>query len=148
MSTTKIVVVKRKKLIVIGVAAAAMLLLIILIAIATRGNNNDTTDMGRSGEKLYTAGVYAKQVSIGDMVLNLEVLVDENHINAVDIKNVNEVMTTMYPLISPSVDAIEAQLIDDIPIEEVMISEDSMYYTQTMLLEVIGELLEQARLDL
>ena len=51
----------------------------------------------------------------------------------------------MYPLIEPSLQAVSEQLIGGVAIDAVTISEDSKF-TQMMLIEAIGSMLEKATL--
>jgi len=93
---------------------------------------------------LYTAGTYSSTVTLNDMALNLVVVVDKNHINKVSIENIDESIAMMYPLLEPSLDAIAMQLYDDVPLEQVELSEDKKY-TQQLLLDAIAVALEKAK---
>jgi hypothetical protein len=78
------------------------------------------------------------------MAINLEVVVDKDHINSVKIKNIDEAITTMFPLVVPSLEAIAEQLYNDVPIDQVEVMEDSKY-TQQLLIEAIKVALEKAK---
>ena len=91
----------------------------------------------------YTAGVWTSELTIGETSLNIEVVVDESHINSVSITNLNETVTTMYPLLKPSLDDIESQLCSTGDIDSVKLSENSKY-TQTLLLDAVKATLEKA----
>jgi hypothetical protein len=81
---------------------------------------------------------------LNDTALNLEVVVDKNHINSVEIKNIDEAVTTMFPLVEPSLESIRTQLYNDVPLEEIKIEEDQKY-TQQLLIEAIKTALEKAQ---
>lgn len=148
MSLTKIVVVKRNKLILTGAAVlAAVVILIVIIALSrSKPDSNEapdnTTGMGES-EKIFTAGVYSSLISLGDTVFSIEIALDEDHINAVTINNTNEVVTTMYPLVEPSLEKIEEQLINGIPLDEIELNEGSRY-TGTLLIDAIRVIMNDA----
>lgn len=141
MSNTKIVVIKLKQ-IIYGVifAVLGIVLLILLLALFKSGKkdsgpNEDTAK--------YIPGVYTSVVALNDSILNLEVIVDKNHINSVQLINLDEAITTMYPLVAPSIKSIAEQLCNDVDIASIQIKEDSKY-TQTLLLDAIEQTLEKA----
>jgi uncharacterized protein with FMN-binding domain len=98
-----------------------------------------------SETKLYKAGVWNSSIPLSDTVINLEVVLDENHINSVRIVNIDETITTMYPLVEPALDEISAQLSKDIPIDQIELRDDSKY-TQTLLIEAIKAALDKAKI--
>jgi len=140
MSKTKIVVLHLKEIIYTAIFAGLGILLIILLIVMFLNKKEDTTTM--TG-KQYTPGVYTSTLVLNDTSLNLEIVLDENHINSVQIVNIDEVTTTMFPLVEPSLEDIAEQLYDGIDIDSVTISKDSKY-TQTLLLEAIKTTLAKA----
>jgi len=93
---------------------------------------------------LYVPGVYTTVIALNDTYLNLEVVVDANHINSVRIVNTDEAITTMYPLVESSITSISEQLCNDIPLESVTFNEESKY-TQSVLLDAVEIALDKAR---
>lgn len=93
---------------------------------------------------LYIPGVYTTVIALNDTYLNLEVVVDANHINSVRIVNTDEAITTMYPLVESSITSISEQLCNDIPLESVTFNEESKY-TQSVLLDAVEVALDKAR---
>lgn len=93
---------------------------------------------------LYVPGVYTTVIALNDTYLNLEVIVDANHINSVRIVNTDEAITTMYPLVESSITSISEQLCNDIPLESVTFNEESKY-TQSVLLDAVEVALDKAR---
>ena len=79
-----------------------------------------------------------------DTVINLEVVTDQDHINSIRIVNIDETITAMYPLVEPALKEIEAQLCNDVPIDQLKLKEDSRY-TQTLLIEGIKTVLDKAK---
>ena len=80
---------------------------------------------------------------LGDEQVDLQVTVDENHINGVTIQPLEESITTMYPLLGSCLENISSQLADGIPLSEVTTDESSQY-TASVLLEAIDQALEKA----
>ena len=144
MAKTKIVVIQLKEIIYTVIFAALGILLILLLIFMFRPNKDKET--ASTDSTLYTAGVYTSSISLNDTALNLEVVVDKNHINKVSIKNIDESITTMFPLVEPSLEAIATQLYNDVPIDQLELLEDSKY-TQQLLIEAIKLALEKAQVE-
>ncbi|MBQ3600513.1 MAG: hypothetical protein II992_04820 [Lachnospiraceae bacterium] len=140
MSKTKIVVIQRKELIYTGIFVGLAILLILLF-IFMFGNKKQSTSETMSK---YKPGVYTTQLSLNDTLLNIEVVVDENHINSVNFVNIDESVSAMYPLLEPALEEIESQLSNNVDISEIVV-EDQSKYTQTLLLETVKETLEKAK---
>ena len=139
MSRTKIVVLQLKEIIYTAIFAALGILLVVLLIILFLSDKPEDTESESNSAARYKAGVYTSAFTLGDNLLNLEVVVDPNHINSIRLVNLDESVTTMYPLIEPSLASIASQLCnDEVEIDEVKLSEDSKY-TQMLLLETVKE---------
>ena len=142
LSNPKIVVVQLKEIIYTVIFAALGILLIILLVTMFLRKDNDADPV--SIEQSYTPGVYSAALILNDTALNLEVVVDENHINSVELVNIDEATSTMYPLVQPSLELISKQLYSGVGIDEIKLSEDGQY-TQTVMLDTIKVALEKAK---
>lgn len=140
MSKTKIVVIQKKELIYTGIFVGLGILLLILLAIMFLPKNNAKTAETMAQ---YQPGVYSTQFTLNDTIFNMEVVVDENHINSVSFVNIDDSVSTMYPLLEPALEEIEKQLCNNVPISDVVVSENSKY-TETLLLDVISSTLDKA----
>lgn len=144
MAKTKIVVIQMKELIYTAIFAGLGILLIVLLVIMffpSRKEENKTSDA--TTENIYTPGVYNSQIALGDSTLNLEIVVDADQIKSVSFVNLEESVTTMYPLIKPSLSAIEEELVKGTDINDIPLSEKSKY-TETLLIEGIKTALNKA----
>lgn len=141
MAKTKIVVIQLKEIIYTVIFAALGILLILLLIFMFWPDKKDETVSDDTA--MYRAGVWTSSIALSDTAINLEVVVDKDHINSVRIINIDETITTMFPLIQPSLDAIAAQLYEDVPIDQVKLNEDSKY-TQQALLDAIKAALDKA----
>lgn len=147
MSKTKIVVVKMKELIftIVLVCLGILILLLLMMFLFSKDDKSPAADPNKTEETaLYHAGVYTSVLTLNDTSLNLEVVCDTNHINSVRLVNLDESVTTMYPLLHPALEELELQLSNDVPFDELQLTESSKY-TQTLLLEVIEHTLEKAK---
>lgn len=141
MAKTKIVVIQLKEIIYTVIFAALGILLILLLIFMFSGKDKEDV---ASDTKLYKAGVWTSSIPLSDTVINLEVVLDENHINSVRIVNIDETITTMYPLVPSALDKISEQLVNDVPIDQLKLEDDSRY-TQTLLIEAIKVALDKAK---
>lgn len=149
MSNTKIVVIKRKQLLYAGVIIFLVVIALLLLIFYPRSSSDDSTNSTpqyNNEAARYTAGVYTSVITLNDNLLNLEVIVDKNHINSIRISNLDNEITTMYPLVAPALEQIAEQLYLDVAFDSIKFSDDSKY-TQTLLLNSIKETLNKAEID-
>ncbi len=140
MHRTKIVVLHMKEVIyTIVFAALAIILLIVLIAMFQKDDGTDET-------ALYKPGVYTSAITLGENVLNVEVVVDKERINAISLKNLSEEVATMYPLVQPCMDVIVQQIYQAQSLEGISYEENGAY-TSEILMKAIEEALAKARIE-
>lgn len=145
MSKTKIVVLQMKELVYTGIfVGLGILLIILLIVMFYPSSDEDTAQTASTETATYTPGIYNSQMQLGDTTLNLEVVVDENQIKSVSFVNLDESVTTMYPLVKPSLEFLEEELVAGTPLDQITVSEKSKY-TQTMLIDGIKNALAKAQ---
>lgn len=143
MGKTRIVVLQMKEILYTAIFVALGILLILLLVFMFVGKKEDTVQSTQENSVQYTAGVYNSAIKLGENVLNLEVVVDKDHINSVRLLNIDESVATMYPLIVPSLSRIEEQLVDGVSLSDLTYSEESKF-TQMMLVDAIEDTLAKA----
>lgn len=147
MSKTKIVVFQMKELVYTGIFVGLGLLLVILLIVMFYPSGDDTAQEASGAEAVvYTPGIYNSQMQLGDTTLNLEVVVDESQIKSVALVNLDDSVTTMYPLVKPSLEFLEEELVAGTPIDQIAVNEKSKY-TQTMLIDGIKNALLKAKVE-
>lgn len=144
MSKTKIVVLHMKEIIYTAIFVGLGILLILLLVFMFLPKNTDSTS--DNDAPIYKPGVYTSQMTLNNATLNLEVIVDENHVNSVKFVNIDKEVTTMYPLVAPALEDIASQLYLDVPVDEVLIS-DSSKYTSVKILDTIKSTLQKAQVS-
>ena len=141
-SKTKIIVLKSKELIYTGIFIVLGILLILLLwyMFSPKEDEKDTTDTSISTETFatYQPGVYTSQLNLGGTTLELQ-----THI---EVSNTNETVTAMYPLLTPSVDAINEQLQITGDLDSVTYASDNQY-TTLLILEAARQAAQSARID-
>lgn len=147
MSKTKIVVLQMKELVYTGIFVGLGILLIILLIVmfypSKKKDAKQTSTLPTGEVGSYIPGIYNSQMQLGDTTLNLEVVVDEDQIKSVSFVNLDESVTTMYPLVKPSLESLEEELIAGTPIDEIPVNEKSKY-TQSMLIDGVKSALSKA----
>lgn len=139
-SRTKIVVLHMKEIIYTAIFAALGILLVILLFIMFRPEK-DTA--GADTGKQYTPGIYTSSLTLNNTNLEVEVSVDESRINSIRFSNLDETVTTMFPLIQPAIEDIAEQVYETQSLDDVSLSEDTPYTSQ-IILDAIKEAVEKA----
>lgn len=145
-SKTKIVVLHVKELIYTGIFALLGILFIILLIIMFLPKNekeSSVSTMTQTATNTYVPGVYTTSLILNDNVVEIEVTVDEENINSIRLVNLDEAVTTMYPLIQPSFEDLANQIVESQSLEGITYSDDSKY-TSMILLNAITASLEKA----
>lgn len=139
---TKIVVVKAKEIIYTGIfLILGVILILVLMNMFRKDTSNNTQTTGK-----YIPGVYSSTITLGENTLNVAVTVDEDTINGVDIENLNETVTTMYPLLEPALNEINEQIPSLDSPDDVTYSQENQY-TYIILNQAIKNALEQATIS-
>ena len=155
MSKTKIVVLRMKEVVYTAVfVGLGILLLIVLFFMFGRQNSpkSESTQSNISNESstykndaVYRAGIYERQFVIGENTINLEVALDEEQVKSVKVKNLDESVETMYPLMKSAVKDVSKQLSSGVSIDEVVLSKNSMY-TEKLVLDAVKTVLDEQKL--
>ena len=144
-SKTKIIVLHMKEIIYTAIFAALGILLIILLVVMFRpGGKKQPADA--HAEKQYTPGIYTSALTFNNTNLEVEVSVDESRINSIRFSNLDESITTMFPLVQPAIEDIAEQIYKTQTLENITLSEQSPYTSQ-VILDAIAETVEKAAVD-
>lgn len=141
-SKTKIVVLHMKEIIYTTIFVVLGILLLILLAFMFLGKGEKSA----SDDVKYVPGIYTSTVTIGSTDLEVEVSVDSSHINAIRFSNLDESITTMYPLVQPAIESIAEQIYETQSLENITFSEDNAYTSQ-VILNAIQDALEKAEVS-
>lgn len=136
---TKIVVIKAKEIIYTGIFLVLGILLIVLLMNMFGNEKKEKTETTSK----YNPGVYSSTITLGENTLNVSVSVDEDTVSGVDIENLDEAVTTMYPLLEPALNEINEQISTVESIDDITYSKDNQY-TYIILNQAIKNALDQA----
>ncbi len=138
---TKIIVFHMKELIytLIFIALAIVLIWLLVFMFGPKKNTEVETSA-------YVAGVYTSTIDFQGHTLDVQVTVDDDHINSVSFVNLDETVATMYPLMETSMDNIGQQVVSTQSLENISYSDDSQYTTK-MLLGAVEDALTKAKTE-
>ena len=136
---TKIVVFRMKELIyTVLFIVLAIVLILLLVFMFGPGKDKQTA--------AYTAGVYTSSIQFQGKTIDVQVVVDEDHINSVSFVNLDETVATMYPLMQVSMDDISKQICEKQTLSNVTYSDENQY-TASLLLGAVDQALEKAKTE-
>ena len=138
-SRTKIVVLHMKEIIYTVVFAILAILLVLLLVFMFSPKNKDA----KTNEQKYIPGVYTSTITLNNTALEVEVTVDETHINSIRFSNLNDTVTTMYPLIQPTIEDIAEQVYETQSLENIEYTDENPYTSQ-IIVNAIREALKKA----
>lgn len=143
-SKTKIVVLHMKELVYTVIFAVLGILLILLLIFMFLPNKDERDDAVETMQ--YVAGVYNSSIEFNDSAIDVEVVIDNNRINAISLVNLDESIATMYPLMQPALDNISQQIYEKQSLDNITYSEENQY-TSMVLLKAIEQAVEKAVLQ-
>ena len=143
MSSTKLIVLKSKELIYTAILLA-LIIIFVIIMINMFKDSESSSDSAKTvktsapadavtDETRYTPGTYSSQLTLGDNTLSVMVTVDEHYITEVAFKQMDEAVTTMYPLLETALEDINTQLHYMSSVDDITPSGDSSYTTRLIL---------------
>lgn len=145
MSSTKLIVLKSKELIYTAILLALIIVFVIILINMFKSNDrSDDPDTAKtvsapadagSGiyETRYTPGTYTSPLVLGENTLSVMVTVDDCQITDVSFQQMDETVTTMYPLLESSLEDINTQLHYISSVDDITPSGDSTYTTKLII---------------
>ena len=148
MASTKLIVLKSKEIIYTVIFLGLVALFIIILTImfkkpATVSETASSNTASETTEPSYNPGTYDSTITLGESTLSVMVTVDDHSIQDVALSNLDESVTTMYPLIGPAVEELEAQILEKQSTKDIT-WESTGKYTAGILLNAIEKALDQA----
>lgn len=137
---TKIVVLHMKEIVYTIIFLILGILLVFLLFFMFGSQSATTTST-----ELYQPGVYTSTLTLSNASLEVEVTVDSDQINSIRFSNLDETITTAYPLIQSTMEDIAIQVCETQSLENITYTEDNMYTSQ-VITEAIKEALDKALL--
>ncbi len=95
-------------------------------------------------DNTYIPGIYTTELILGSETANVEVIVNNHAITSVSLADPSETLTTMYPLLEPTIESLNDQLCEMQDPSQVTYSAETRY-TSLVLLEAVKASLEKAK---
>lgn len=92
----------------------------------------------------YIPGIYTTELILGSETANVEVIVNDHAITSLSLADPDETLTTMYPLLEPTMDSLSEQICETQDLSQVTYSAETRY-TSLVLLEAVKASLEKAK---
>lgn len=152
-SSPKIFVFKMREIIYTFLLLFLAVLLVICLFLMFRpkaeedGASADNTASGSEPAvetAVYTPGVYTSSVTLGSSTADVEVAVDKNRIRSIRLVNLSETAAVSFPLVSPALDNIAAQILQTQKLEGITCPQENRYTSQ-LLLSAVADALALAR---
>lgn len=138
-SKTKIIVLHMKEIIYTALfAVLGILLIIFLIFMFGPGHKKEAS--ATSG---YLPGVYTSGITLNNTDLVVEVTVDKSGISSIRFVNLDETVTTMFPLVQPALEDIAEQIYESQSLDDISLPKENPY-TSKAILNAIRSALKKA----
>ena len=144
-SHTKIVVLRSRELLyTILLLVIVILIAIVLFSIFVPGADSSEPESMTQSQTAYVHGVYTSTLQLGTTNLEMQVVVDADHINAISLTNLDETVTTMFPLMEPTLTELANKVLAAQSVENISYSTETKY-TSLLLLNSMSQALDKAR---
>lgn len=94
----------------------------------------------------YIDGAYTSSIQLDDTAVDIEVVVEDNHITSITLVNMDETTASMYPLMQPTLDNLTQQIYEKQSLRNISYGDDNQY-TSIVLLNAIESALDKARYE-
>ena len=143
-SSPKIVVLKTREILYTLILLFFLILLIVCLFLMFAPTKADSGQpQSVTSAATYIPGIYTAPVTLGKDTMNMEVIVDASEIRAIRLVNLSEAITASYPLVSPSLEEIAAQILETQSLDGISCPAENRYTAQ-LLLSAISEALATA----
>lgn len=140
-SSPKIVVLKTREILYTLILLFLVILLIVCLFLMFTPKKADSGQpQSVTSVATYIPGIYTAPVTLGKDTMNMEVTVDASKIRAIRLVNLSEAITASYPLVSPSLEEIAAQILETQSLDGISCPAENRYTAQ-LLLSAISEAL-------
>lgn len=140
-SKTKIIVLHMKE--VIYSAIFLILLVIFGVLMFFMFGSGKSAAVSNAADSRYTPGIYRTSIQLNNNTFDVEVTVDKDRIQSIQLANLSESTSAMFPLVEPVLDSLSSQIYADQSLENLEYPSDQKY-TSVMLINAIQKALKKA----
>ncbi len=92
----------------------------------------------------YVPGLYTSAIMLENKAVNVEVVVDKDHINSIRLTDLDPAVATLNPALVPTLQDLELQLVNDTTVDNLSIKKEAKH-TSSMLVNAIQSALDKAK---
>lgn len=105
-------------------------------SIEPQSSNNVSSD-------LYIPGIYSSAIKLGSANVELQITVDADHINSITLSNLDESVSTLYPLMQPTLNELSVSILQNQSLDGISYTDENRY-TSMLLMQAISSTLDKA----
>ena len=128
-SKTRIIVLHMKEIIYTAIFFTFSIIIVCLMYFMFISKDHEST----ISPKDYTPGAYHETIPLENVELDIEVSVDSDSIRSIRISNLDENITSRYPMLQPSFESVSDQIITTQSVENIQLSEETPYTSQILI---------------
>ena len=140
-SKTKIIVLHMKE--VIYSAIFLILLIILGVLMFFMFGSGKSAAVSTASISRYTPGIYRTSIQLNNNTFDVEVTVDQDRIRSIQLCNLSESTSAMFPLVEPVLDSLSSQIYTGQSLDNLDYPSDQKY-TSVMLIDAIRKAVEKA----
>ena len=140
-SKTKIIVLHMKEL--IYTIIFLVLLIIFGVLMFFMFGSEKSAAVSNTSTSRYTPGIYRTSIQLNSNTFDVEVTVDQEHIRSIQLRNLSESTSAMFPLVEPVLNSLSSQIYTDQSLDNLEYPSDQKY-TSVMLINAIRKAVEKA----
>ncbi len=140
MRSTKIIVLQLKEILYTALFVILGICLILLLVYMFSNKKESKPPAVAT----YVPGLYTSAIMLENKAVNVEVIVDKDHINSIRFTDLDPAIATLNPALVPTLQDLEIQLVNDTTVDNLSIKVETKH-TSSMLLNAIESALGKAK---
>ena len=129
---TKIVVLHMREVIYTAIFVALGIFLVLLFIYMFLPDDASDKQILSESTPTFLAGVYTASIDTGNQAMQIEVIVDRDHINSIRLVNLDETADVSNPLMEETLNNLSSQILSKQSLAGVTCSDTNRYTAQTL----------------
>ena len=137
---TKILVLHMKELVYTAIFAVLGIILVILLVTMFGGDKKEPAE---TASATYIPGIYTSSIDFKNRSVDVQVIVDKDHIKDISLVELTDSVAVMYPLMEPTIEHLRDQIVEQQSLEGITYESENQY-TSAVLMHAIDQALQKA----
>lgn len=129
-----------KELVYTAIFAVLGIILVILLVTMFGG---DKKEPAKAASATYIPGIYTSSIDFKNRSVDVQVIVDKNHIKDISLVELTDSVAVMYPLMEPTIEHLRDQIVEQQSLEGITYESENQY-TSAVLMHAIDQALQKA----